>query len=852
MIELLDRIRRMGHSLLPEFGVPETRDAILRDQFDHHRIATLLPWESWDEDTGFYFNTDSFGFVLECAPASGLGEEDAKSIASIFTQNLPPHTGLQFCLSASPAVMPQLTEWARGRIRSGDRPSDRVDEGPRINARTEGAFSHIARARIDHLKPLAWRSLLRGEALLIRDFRLFVSVCFPLPGNASRAGDLRNAENVRASAIGTLATAGIHARDAHPDQLIDFVDDLVNPRAGREPKRAPRSWDPLSPIRDQVPMPDTGLVVFPDHLRINDTEVRTLTAANYPRQWWLGSMDELIGDFFEGIKRYPCPFVLTASVYIPDQINAKQMAKMKSARATQATQSPIARFVPSWFEKKAEWDYVNEKVDEGHTLCKVSHQLLLYSPLGEGEIHAQQVRSLLGAKGWEFVPDRYLQLPAWMSALPLTLSRPLASDLSQFNRMRTMLTWTAANLLPLIAEWKGIRRKPEGDEPQYPLIQLIGRRGQIMDWDPFGNEGDGNFNIAIAASSGSGKSFFTQEMIMNLLSDGGRCWVIDAGESYRWLCRLLEGEYIEFTPTSRICLNPFTQIEDWEDGIAMLKPLVAQMAFPNDAPSDFQMSAIERALNAVWRDKGQEAEITDVRDWLAAQDDQRVRDIAEHLYPYAREGMYGRWFAGPATVSLSEQLTVLELSGLNNKPDLQTVVLMLLMMRISQAMYLGDRMVRKACIIDEAWRLLGSGRSGQFIEEGYRVVRKFGGLFCTITQSIEDYYKSPVAQAAFENSDWTLLLRQKEDAIDQLDKASKLAMTAYKKRAIKSLKMVKGAYSEVMIIGRHGWAIGRLAVDPFSGRLYSTTARDFEQIRRMTESGLTVHEAVMKLMEGGR
>jgi len=70
---------------------------------------------------------------------------------------------------------------------------------------------------------------------------------------------------------------------------------------------------------------------------------------------------------------------------------------------------------------------------------------------------------------------------------------------------------------------------------------------------------------------------------------------------------------------------------------------------------------------------------------------------------------------------------VLELGQIDARPNLRTVVLLLLMMRITEAMYLGARSQRKLCIIDAAWRLMGQGNAGQFMERGYRTARKFRG-----------------------------------------------------------------------------------------------------------------------------
>ena len=123
--------------------------------------------------------------------------------------------------------------------------------------------------------------------------------------------------------------------------------------------------------------------------------------------------------------------------------------------------------------------------------------------------------------------------------------------MATLGRLRTFLTWSCVNTAPVAAEWKGSRS---------PLLMLVGRRGQITYVDPFDNE-KGNFNIAVAAASGAGKSFFTQEMVMSLLGTGGRVWVIDSGRSYERLCRLLGGTYLEFGPKVDINLNPFTGVQ---------------------------------------------------------------------------------------------------------------------------------------------------------------------------------------------------------------------------------------------------------------------------------------------------
>ena len=106
-------------------------------------------------------------------------------------------------------------------------------------------------------------------------------------------------------------------------------------------------------------------------------------------------------------------------------------------------------------------------------------------------------------------------------------------------------------MAPWIAEWKG--NVPYGQDP---MLMFLGRRGQVCYLDPFLNT-KGNFNVAVAAASGAGKSFFTQDYVKAILGSGGKAFIIDSGRSYENLCKILDGEYIDFEEGNTICLKIF-------------------------------------------------------------------------------------------------------------------------------------------------------------------------------------------------------------------------------------------------------------------------------------------------------
>jgi len=401
--------------------------------------------------------------------------------------------------------------------------------------------------------------------------------------------------------------------------------------------------------------------------------------------------------------------------------------------------------------------------------------------------------------------------------------------------MRTLTASNAISLAPIHGEWKG---------SPTPSLLLPGRRGQLATWNPFDNT-EGNYNIAIAAASGKGKSMFTQEYITCLVGSGAKVWVIDVGRSYEKTCKMLGGTFIEFIPDQRISLNPFTFIKDFESSLAMLKPLLAVMARPTGNTSDEETSFLEKALKAAWDEKGNDASITTVAQWLNGQKNGICKNLSDLLYSYTAEGMYGRYFEGASNIDLDSVFVVLELQELKSKKDLQKIILLVLMYQISEAMYLGSRSQIKSCVIDEAWDLLGgeNDSAAKFIEVGYRTARRYKANFVTITQSINDYFKNATSRAALENSDYSIILGQKPESIDQLKSSGRFNLTPFSERLFKSLRKTDD-YSECIIKDPVGMSVHRIVFDPYSRILYSSKGDEFEAVNKLVAQGNSLRDSI--------
>lgn len=845
----------LREAFLPERNAEADRlpRQLLREISRMPRLTGILPYLAWQEDTRLFAldqggfgerDEHAIGFCIETLPQTGANDEMEKVLASLFV-SCPPGTGIQVSLYGSPHILPTLREQANLLPASSQ-----DEEGGSIQRRHDNIYRHLARRRIDHYLKGTSESIFGHQTYLLRDFRSIISVVLPL--DPELPADVDEALRIRESIHATLKSAHLPGRDWGPDQLVNFVADFFDhSRLFGGGKAESLTWNAELPLRSQLSNLEIASRVGDGDIRFRkaggeESVLQLFSVRQYPRYFRLSGMNYLIGDPYQLALSMPCPFLITMGAVALDYESARTRAQMKAARATQSAGSYLAHFQPDLQERKRDWDMVLKAFDSGRTVVGMYHQVCLLSRVGDASRSEHSVRAVWRARGFDLTKDFYLQHQALAATLPMTLTPALQGDLKQFGRINTKVADNAVMTSPLIAEWKGTPT---------PVMTLFGRRGQIVGFDLFDNTG-GNFNFAVAALSGSGKSVFVNEMTYRYLGAGAKVWIIDVGRSYKNLCELLDGEFIEFSDERQntICLNPFSMIIDINADMEMVLPLLAQMASPREPLDNYSYTALGSAIKRVWDAKGRAATITDIYELLQtgrlSNEGEYERDLsrlATALEPYTRHGVYASYFEGEANIQFDKDFVVLELEELKSKKDLQSVVMQLIMYRITQEMY-RDRSRRKLVIIDESWDLMGTGASGGFIEAGYRRARKYGGSFGTITQSVDDYYKNEATKAAINNADWLFLLRQKPENIERLGKEGKLSLDEWLKRQLGSVSTEHGHYSEIYIHSPMGSGLGRLILDPFSMLTYSTRAEDYEAIKRLREQGVSVADAIEQLV----
>lgn len=806
MLNLLDKLGQKFASFLgePKEGIEN------QDYFSGDPIAKILPWVAFDEEHGIFIGKNSYGFTLEAIPLVGSSSAIQKEISSIFEEILEEGESIQCFLWADHRILSFLNRWKGAREKSSE------------------IYREISNKRLEHF--------LHSKTVTPRIFRFILSYSAQGKCNPLSLDKINGKKNKILKTLKGIT----YAFSWDVEAFLETTTALISFSSSQDTKK--RHWNPFQPLYSQL---STGgmMKVEEDHLEWNNeshSQLKTYRAVDYPHFWSLHEMGRLIGDVFRDAFRIEAPFYLHYGIHCPKQSKEELDFKKRSLLIDkQAHSSLLMRFIPSLQDELQEANAVRKKISQGEKFVWTQLSAGIWGDQKSIIGSEQSLKSLFRINQFTLAENRYLHLPFYLGALPMTWSE-YVQDLKELNLLRTTLTSECSALVPLQGEWMGTRT---------PGMLLLGRRGQLVNWNPFDNK-SGNYNCIVVGRSGSGKSVFMQDLLLSGLSTGAKVYVLEVGRSFEKLCELLNGQHIEFSKNSAICLNPFTNIsqndpEEQDTAISFVKSIIATMAAPAEGTSDYENALIEKAIRQAWEAKKTQATITDVATWLQNQEDEKAKILGIMLLPYTKEGIYAKYFEGPNTVDFTSPFVLIELEELKEKKDLQSVVIQLFIMNITSQAFLGDRKTPFYICIDEAWDLLRGKQTGVFIETLARRLRKYYGSLVIGTQSVDDFFTTPGALAAFENSDWMCFLAQKKSSISRFAESGKIDMDDGKKYALETVSTRHGEYSEVMICDADGnYSIQRLILDPFSQLLYSTKAQEYVQIKELQQKGMSISQAI--------
>ena len=294
---------------------------------------------------------------------------------------------------------------------------------------------------------------------------------------------------------------------------------------------------------------------------------------------------------------------------------------------------------------------------------------------------------------------------------------------------------------------------------------IVGLRTELM-----------NGNAMILATSGSGKSMFTKQEIMELFLrfPKARFYLVDPENEYRPLVEELGGIVVDISVESRTYLNPLEY-----------KPEPGSDTLPNEAKVEFILSLCEQIMgknNGYIGDKsiidnslrniyapyvkanykGDCPTLHDLWKDLKEQPLERAKEIALALEVYVNGSL--SMFAKPTNVDMTNRLICFNIQSLGGQLK---AVAMLYMLEFINTRVMTTERSSSTCAtwvyFDEIYLLLQNELSAQFLFTSWKRFRKYNAFATGITQNIEDCLSNSTAYAMLANSEFVCMLRQTKD-----------------------------------------------------------------------------------------
>ena len=563
---------------------------------------------------------------------------------------------------------------------------------------------------------------------------------------------------------------------------------------------------------------------------------RVISLKTLPENTFAGQLSQFL--------RMPFHYSMLLSFYLPPQSRemAKLQQKRRMAHSLASTKPGSATDLESESKLCATEELIRELLNTGQKIFSVQMNILLReeaTPDGEKRLNHQvrevlsRFRALQGAEALEETVGAWKVLKGVFPMAPI-----------KFERARKMKTNNITDFLPVYGPRKGDNK---------PVVLFRNRLGGLVSFDPFDPKLN-NYNCLVTGSSGSGKSFLNNCILLQEMAQGLKVFIIDIGGSYKKLTKALDGQYIEVDLSQKYRINPF-HLNDIQNGptdqkIKSLVSMIELMTTESEIEKLDKLTKVqlEKEIIDLFDEKKKQNKLpilSDLKERLSKTNEEFLKRISKMLYIWTGERPYGKLLDGYGSLSTEKMICSFDLKGLSQYPDLQSVMILTLTDFILSQIE-EDKSVRKRIILDEAWELLKSQTAASFMEYCARTLRKTGSGITFITQGIEEIANSPIGSAILNNTATKILMLQRGD-IEVLKRNLKLNHQEIE--LIQSLEQKKGIYSEGFLIEGLESQVIQVHPTPLEYWLSTSDAVDNNYLESLMEKGMNLKNAILKASE---
>ena len=286
-----------------------------------------------------------------------------------------------------------------------------------------------------------------------------------------------------------------------------------------------------------------------------------------------------------------------------------------------------------------------------------------------------------------------------------------------------------------------------------------------------------NANSVVFAKSGAGKSYLVKLEALRSLMFGTEIIVIDPEQEYVPLAQAVGGEYINFSSSSPVKINPFDLSQELGSGENELgRKILSLTAFLKlvlGNLSPVEAAILDRSLKQTYQLKGITDDpktqnkipplMEDLYKVLIGMEEGSAMELAARLERFVKGSLAGI-FSSQSNIDLSNSFTVFSVRDL---PD-QLRPLSIHMILDYVWTKIRNQLKKRILIVDEAWYLMRNPDSADFLVDIAKRARKYYLGLTTITQDVEDFLSLDRGKEIISNSSIQILLKQAPASIDLL------------------------------------------------------------------------------------
>ncbi len=286
-----------------------------------------------------------------------------------------------------------------------------------------------------------------------------------------------------------------------------------------------------------------------------------------------------------------------------------------------------------------------------------------------------------------------------------------------------------------------------------------------------------NANSVIFAKSGAGKSYFVKLEALRSLMFGTEIIVIDPEQEYLPLCQAVGGEYINFSASSPIKINPFDLSEkihpDENELGRKILSLTTFLKIVLGSLDPTEAAVLDRALKQTYKIHGITDDPTtqnrtpplmeDLYKVLIGMEEKTALNLAMRLEQFIKGSLAGI-FSAHSNIHLSNSFTVFSIRDLADqlRPLAMYMILDYIWTKIR------SKLKKRILIVDEAWYMMRNEDSANFLIDIAKRSRKYYLGLTTITQDVEDFLTGDRGKEIISNSSIQVLLKQAPASIDRI------------------------------------------------------------------------------------